>query len=1048
MTEVTTDGSDINSKIFGSIANVFQAAQLSYAGHRKHVAVLKKIQTKAIAQGYEDAFNYWFNRLILAILPLKKTEVVGDRIIKLVASFIASLDKEIELAKAQGKPLPNNAESAFTKFVDHFIRNILRGIESKDKNVRFRVVQLLAVIMDNIGEIDESLYELLTWSLNKRIYDKDPNVRIQAVFCLTKFQAEDVGRENEPSNDLIAIEINESTKTLMSLIQNDPSAEVRRAAMLNLISLPATLPYILERARDVNQINRRLVYSRILKAAGKECFTKIDTKILDQLIKWGLEDREESVRAACKKLIHHDWLGLVDGDLIRLLEHLNVKDSTTCDKILVCIFEKHPEIIQKIKFSHDIWSNFTIEVAFLFRCFYLYCIQYNINEVLYDNFPEASRLAEYLQSYINKAFKDNQSQSITDNDKKHLEFIIEQILMAADKYDYSDEIGRRSMLTVVRNFLGIKSLSVTSIKIGIDVLKTLSINEKDFITMVIEMINDIRDEDIDMQEKEEKAAKRKSKKSKKLHKKKDKQSSTEVLVNKKNDDLGDAQSAKKDTTLETSTFDYADDDESSNEEESDNENENENDGDDDDLDSFHSAVEGLVNGDSNTMNEADIMRKMLYEKEARPDTLILCLTRSGYMLELVSSSIQENILIASLIDTLITPAVRNSEPTVRELGIKNLGLCCLLDAQLATENIYILGMCVSKGNESLKMIALQVLFDIFALHGNVVVDGEGKVDSISLHKIFYKVLKNTELPSCQKIAAEGLCKLFLADIFTDDDLFETLVLSYYTPANSANEELIQAFAFCLPVYCYSHINHQNRMARIGADILLRLCVLWDEFRYSDEYNDEKMTMLKPNIIFQQLIDWTDPRKIINRDEKDANADSSQIRFLLDVLKIVPQIEKSEIKRLLLNNINLVHLHHTQDYSTLKQLEDNIIDILENDAIDQNQRNSLTRFKLSLQDVIEKTESKLDEHSDADTSTEQYSMILESSQVYSKPPTRNDEENCSDEDNAAALPSELNTKKRKRSESVENRDDTTNRTNRTDTSREGLTGENSDIMMSD
>ncbi|KTB14946.1 Condensin complex subunit 3 [Nakaseomyces glabratus] len=931
MTEVTTDGSDINSKIFGSIANVFQAAQLSYAGHRKHVAVLKKIQTKAIAQGYEDAFNYWFNRLILAILPLKKTEVVGDRIIKLVASFIASLDKEIELAKAQGKPLPNNAESAFTKFVDHFIRNILRGIESKDKNVRFRVVQLLAVIMDNIGEIDESLYELLTWSLNKRIYDKDPNVRIQAVFCLTKFQAEDVGRENEPSNDLIAIEINESTKTLMSLIQNDPSAEVRRAAMLNLISLPATLPYILERARDVNQINRRL---------------------------------------------------------------------------------------------------------------------YNINEVLYDNFPEASRLAEYLQSYINKAFKDNQSQSITDNDKKHLEFIIEQILMAADKYDYSDEIGRRSMLTVVRNFLGIKSLSVTSIKIGIDVLKTLSINEKDFITMVIEMINDIRDEDIDMQEKEEKAAKRKSKKSKKLQKKKDKQSSTEVLVNKKNDDLGDAQSAKKDTTLETSTFDYADDDESSNEEESDNEDENENDGDDDDLDSFHSAVEGLVNGDSNTMNEAVIMRKMLYEKEARPDTLILCLTRSGYMLELVSSSIQENILIASLIDTLITPAVRNSEPTVRELGIKNLGLCCLLDAQLATENIYILGMCVSKGNESLKMIALQVLFDIFALHGNVVVDGEGKVDSISLHKIFYKVLKNTELPSCQKIAAEGLCKLFLADIFTDDDLFETLVLSYYTPANSANEELIQAFAFCLPVYCYSHINHQNRMARIGADILLRLCVLWDEFRYSDEYNDEKMTMLKPNIIFQQLIDWTDPRKIINRDEKDANADSSQIRFLLDVLKIVPQIEKSEIKRLLLNNINLVHLHHTQEYSTLKQLEDNIIDILENDAIDQNQRNSLTRFKLSLQDVIEKTESKLDEHSDADTSTEQYSMILESSQVYSKPPTRNDEQNCSDEDNAAALPSELNTKKRKRSESVENRDDTTNRTNRTDTSREGLTGENSDIMMSD
>ncbi|AQZ16330.1 YCG1 (YDR325W) [Zygosaccharomyces parabailii] len=895
---------DVNTRIFHSIADVFQQAQSTYAGHRKHVAVLKKIHAKAVNQGFESAFNYWFSTLVTKILPLKKNEVIGDRVVKLVATFVASLDRELELAKNNSEEFDAEHCEVFSRFVDHFIRHILRGTESRDKNVRYRVVQLLAVIMDNIGELDESLYNLLTWSLNKRIYDKEPNVRIQAVFCLTKFQDDDEAeamQEEGPENAM---------QKLMSLIQNDPSAEVRRAAMLNLVDLKLTRPYIFERARDVNLVNRRLIYSRILKQMGRQCFDKIDFKIMDQLIRWGLEDRERSVRQACNRLLSHDWLNIFGGDLIEFLENLNVMESTVADRVMESLFNAREDIIPKLKFPKQIWVEFTVETAFLLRCFYIHCADHDLHGIIEENFPEASELANSLHVYLQKILP---SEGLSKLERAHFDCIIEQLLIIANRYDYSDEIGRRSMLTVVRNMLSVFSLPESLIKIGLKVLKSLSINERDFVTMVIEIINDIRDDDIERQEEEQKGG---------------------------DESESDAEEAA--------------------------------------IESFQQSVENLVS--KGVSSREALMTNLKPQREARPETIVVCLTRSSHMLELINMPLEQNILITSLIDSLITPAVRNIEPRIRELGVRNLGLCCLLDVRLATDNIYILGMCVSKGNASLKKIALQVIVDIFSVHGLNVVDGEGKVDSISLHKIFYKVLKNDDLPECQVVAAEGLCKLFLADIFTDDDLFETLILSYFSPANSRNEALIQAFAFCIPVYCFSHHQHLQRMARIAADVLLRLCMLWEDLQEDEDEEVDREAMLKPNIIFQQLLNWTDPRKLINQIEAAAKKDNVQLSFLLDFCRVFPKLERRDIRKMLLTNINAAFVTPEQDYDLLKNLEEHLDDMAENENLDTVSLNALQKFRNTVKYAVEeaKNVSMQISRDSLNTSDEQYSQILESS----------------------------------------------------------------------
>lgn len=985
-----TDTDDINQKIFRSIADVFQQAQLSYAGHRKHIAILKKIQDKAVENGFEESFNYWFNKFVLKILPLKKNELVGDRIVKLVAAFIASLDKELAILKDKSHESFIEKEQIFNKFVDGFIRYILRGMDCKDKNVRYRVLQLLVMIMDNLGEIDEELYYLLIWSLNKRIYDKEGHIRTQAVFCLTKFQDETTVLE-DLNKDFGVDEEVPAAISLMHIIQNDPSPDVRRAAMLNLIKTPNTLSYILERARDVNSVNRRLIYSRVLKSMGLQCFEKIDFKILDQLIKWGLEDRDDSVRNACEKLISYHWINLFNGDLIELLEHFNIVKSISIYPAVMRLLNVRDDIINRLKFPQGIWKEFTVEIAFLFRCLYTVCVENEYFEVIDEHFPEAAVLADYIRFYSLKRFPATQNETnsvvLTRADRKHLDFIIEQLLITADKYDFSDEIGRRSMLSVIRNLLSYKTLPEPLIRIGHKVLKKLSINEKDFVTMAIEIINDLRDEDIELQEQIEREKNKRQKKKNKPNRNK--------KFNKDNNE----------GVLSDVVAEDEDDDE------------------DEDLDSFHSAVDNLVNGKENEIDRS-IINSIVKEREPSAETIVICLTRSSCMLELVNEPLEQNILITSLIETLITPAVRNSESKVRELGVRNLGLCCLLDIQLAIENMYILGMCVSKGDEPLKKIALQAIVDIFSIYGNEVVNGEGKVDSVSLHKMFYKVLKNNNLPECQVVAAEGLCKLFLADVFTDDDLFETLVLSYFSPANTTNEPLIQVFAFSLPVYCLSHPIHQLKMSKVAADVLLRLCILWGDLQTSSDKDVKGTAMLKPNVIIQQLIHWTDPRKVVNRKEDDAAKSSVQLDFLLDLLHIFSQIDKREIKRMILTNINNFYVTSQQPIEKLKEVQSLINAFLQNETLDNLCRNSLVKFNNNLTTRIETAMSQSNEDKEEDrlgyTDKELSQILDESMMIEGEISTDKETDDHISNDNNGAVYADIanienNSKKRNRSE---------------------------------
>jgi condensin complex subunit 3 len=78
---------------------------------------------------------------------------------------------------------------------------------------------------------------------------------------------------------------------LLDILQNDPAAEVRRNLLLNLPLTKEVLPYLLERARDLDGATRRALYARLLPALGD--FRHLSLTHREKLLRWGLRDRDE-----------------------------------------------------------------------------------------------------------------------------------------------------------------------------------------------------------------------------------------------------------------------------------------------------------------------------------------------------------------------------------------------------------------------------------------------------------------------------------------------------------------------------------------------------------------------------------------------------------------------------------------------------------------------------------------------------------------------------------------------------------------------------------
>ena len=387
--------------------------------------------------------------------------------------------------------------------------------------------------MNSLTTIDDDIFNLIRLGFLKRLRDKEPSVRVQAILALGRLAGnDDEEQDDEDSDDDAAGGILDK---LLDIMINDPSAEVRRAVLLNLPLWPSTLRFILERARDMDAMTRRLVYGRILPALGD--FRHMSLVEREKLIRWGLRDRDDIVRKATARLFCERWLEdcassrdprpeeeKKPGDvappnleaLCELLERIDVTRSGEEDgmahEAMREFWEGRPDYREWITFDHEFWNSLDAQTAFIARTLNDYCQTTQDDRVqgmIEDKMPEVTMFAFVLQRELNSLMELVDKVAVMEEDDPEVEeaqedveeqdFVVQQLLHIAQTLDYTDEMGRRQMYNIMREAIAKAQLPEECTKLAIEVLRLVcgSRGESDFCALIVEAIAEVRDSLLD-----------------------------------------------------------------------------------------------------------------------------------------------------------------------------------------------------------------------------------------------------------------------------------------------------------------------------------------------------------------------------------------------------------------------------------------------------------------------------------------------------------------------------------------------------------------------
>ncbi|KAI9674307.1 MAG: hypothetical protein M1822_009556 [Bathelium mastoideum] len=881
--DIPDEGPD--SSLRKKVCLIFADAQRSAATHRKSVINLRKVQeaccyepTSQARQQTEDDFDEddFANEILRGVarmLTIKKSEPVGDRLVRFLGLFLKhATEKDHEINRpADTDETETFPETPSSRLATSIISLLLQLLPAKDKVVRFRATQVTSFIINTLDFIDDELFDHIRLGLLKRLRDKEPSVRVQAVHGLGRLAGEgDAQAEAEDSED-------ESTASgvlekLLDVLQNDPSGDVRRTLLLNLPLTPATLPYLLERARDVDGATRRALYARLLPALGD--FRHLSLTHREKLLRWGLRDRDDAVRKATARLFRERWIEDVaashrpqpenenedeankdtppqsstepsyDG-LLELLERIDIVNSGGESGIALEamheFWDGRPDYREAIALDDAFWNDLTPESAFIVRTLNGYCRsdsgKSHLVDMIETKMPEVTRFAFLLEKQINALIEqvkkiaapdgEDQDGVEAEEDTVQQEFVVEQMLHIALSLDYSDEIGRRKMSSLVRESLARPELPEESTKLAVEVLRSVcgphEAGEREFCEVVLEAIAEVHDtimgdEPSKMEDDDES-----------FHSARSELSSDDTLTAK-------GKKSKKGR---------------------------------DDSEMSEDATDG-------TEDEEKAIKEIMVNMK--------CLHLAQCMLQNVSCNLEQNSHLVTMLNNLVVPAVRSQEAPIRERGLLCLGLCCLLGKNLASENITLFLHCFARGHPALQIISLQIITDILTAHPSLLANtpasqlpsqatpptspskrnSDGTIPSPLLApilKTFKKALRHED-PHVQSTAVLSLSKLLLARNLADPSLLQILLRTHFSPdpETRGNAATRQTLAYFLPVYCRSRREHASAVVDVLVSLLRELLVVAEEAAEDDDPDELLGDWIGVAAVGAQVVDWTDPRR--------------------------------------------------------------------------------------------------------------------------------------------------------------------------------------------
>ncbi|KAJ9476701.1 Condensin complex subunit 3 [Pseudozyma hubeiensis] len=838
--------------LHASIPPHFQQAQHTPANHRKNIVSLHHIHLKVstivepasdgrVRPIGEKAFNEVFIGCLDRVLPIKKGVANADRICKFVAGYVTYAQEQFRL-QARAEKAESRKAAGLSEDEDEdeeeedttatrFTSLLLKHLlkGSVSKNKSVRL-RCCGCIALLINGL-EALDEKLFQTLKSFMLNRarDKESAVRVQAVIALTKLQTTDDDDDEDSE-------EIKNVLVETLRFDPSAEVRRAALFNLTPNKDNMPLLLERLRDIDAINRRCVYlgslSTLLRAQSKALEGAASSQAGPSRLGLDIDSAGEVVRIG---------MGEREPSVKRTAQKLVLAWFDACGGDLVVFLNQFDVVMSK-----------HIEAALLSilesRPNLVAQVTFDADEFWANLSPSTAFLARVFVDYFKRTKNDRRLEECLpvvtalafriQKEYGELVQLIQQynaIVNSALVPEEEAEIAAftiRNKTFVVSQLLGIGLASDYGDEAG----------RNKMFGLVREMISDIElPEDLvpgclDVLLK--------------LTTQKDfMRIIVEIVL-----DLGDEDDAEA-------------------------------------LEIDESGVDDTMSIDGTPLARKKPRKSLKVKETSAQDALVTehrCLTIVRAMLERVVGALHENTAFLGLIPQLIAPAVRSKDAPVRELGLMCLALCCLLDKNLALESFPLFIDQIQRAEGKIKLTAVQAVFDLLINHTIPYLCSRNPAgEEMARRQIISYLLSllEDEDPTIQSAACEGMAKLMLTGMVDDDEALKSLVLIYMSPETVDNQELRQCLSYFLPVYCGSSSRNQRRLQRVFVSVLQVLTEVYEE-------KDEDQEMVTPTQVGLQLLDWSDPDKVMMRPGQ-VRDETVHIDVAIELIKAMYTIEDTK-----------------------------------------------------------------------------------------------------------------------------------------------------------
>jgi condensin complex subunit 3 len=681
----------------------------------------------------------WLDLLNRVLVQSKKHQSV-ERLVKIISLAAVSFDEA---------------------FRDFTVQYIIRKTDARDWAPRFRACQILSQTLKALpedAELGDAIWDEIYVRMRDRLDDRAPAVRAEAVCAVQRLQD-----PTDPADPIVS--------RFIEMMQEDPSGDVRKTVVCNVAICKATLKEIVHRTRDVHPPTRRASF-RVLANYVNIKNLKISQRT--ELLSDGLKDRDEKVQKECAKMCL-SWLANCEQDVLTLLRLVDV--------------EVRNKRYQKPRHLLFFFLKKTYKVAeegaeellkILFRDAQGGCpVRVDPNEKLSS---EAALYMRVISDYWRKKVDDINAQEAFETQVPELsavckmmemntgnDFVLKQLLLIASMRDFSDEVGRMTLSSLLRSLLPSPQISQFLVEPIIKVLSQCHSYEQEFIQVVLEMVADVR-EPLDLLQSDEARAG--------FHKALQRRDEMRVTYAK----------LKKIARISTQQ-------------------------------KQHEQAAKAERKALALKAELDAAEESIATRSRVEEHIwyrILCVTE--LMLESTKQGGRHPGL-HSLLDGVLMPSLAQTSTVIRVKALRCLAMYCLLDRTTTTVHMHIKKFldATQTGELEERLTAVKSLFDIGMLYGFKSVKEDDLISRLSKY-----VTDEAEDQQMRGLVVEGFAKLFLMGQCHDETMLGNLLMLFFAPSTGKDVRLRQCLSVFFPTFAFSLRVNQALCAKTAIPTLRRL----------------------------------------------------------------------------------------------------------------------------------------------------------------------------------------------------------------------------------